>query len=80
MLMYLRCLYFLLRDYRLAVGALLLVLPNSEPYNKLFTTTEDDHLMAETCTVYQQMCWKVVGNIMLIVIITTRYEEYPVCN
>jgi hypothetical protein len=30
-----------------------IVLPNSEPYNKLFTTTEDDHLMAETRMVYQ---------------------------
>jgi hypothetical protein len=24
------------------------------------------------------MCWKVVGNIILIVNITTRYEDYPV--
>jgi hypothetical protein len=46
-------LILLARVYRLAVGALLLVLPNSEPYNKLFTTTEDGHLMAETRTVYQ---------------------------
>jgi hypothetical protein len=30
-----------------------IVLPNIEPYNKLFTTTEDDHLMAETHMVYQ---------------------------
>jgi hypothetical protein len=29
------------------------VLPNSEPYNKLLTATEDDHLMAETRMVYQ---------------------------
>jgi hypothetical protein len=30
-----------------------IVLPNTEPCNKLFTTTEDGHLMAETRTVYQ---------------------------
>jgi hypothetical protein len=30
-----------------------IVLPNSEPYNKIFTATEDGHLMAETRTVYQ---------------------------
>jgi hypothetical protein len=30
-----------------------IVLPNSEPYNKLLTTTEFGHLMAETRTVYQ---------------------------
>jgi hypothetical protein len=30
-----------------------IVLPNSEPYNKLFTTTEDGHLTAETRMVYQ---------------------------
>jgi hypothetical protein len=30
-----------------------IVLPNIEPYIKLFTTTEDDHLMAETRMVYQ---------------------------
>jgi hypothetical protein len=30
-----------------------IVLPNSEPYNKLFTTTEEGHLMAETRMVYQ---------------------------
>jgi hypothetical protein len=29
------------------------VLPNIEPYNKLFITTEDDNLMAETRMVYQ---------------------------
>jgi hypothetical protein len=31
----------------------LIVLPNSEPYNKLFTTTEDGHLMAETRMAYK---------------------------
>jgi hypothetical protein len=30
-----------------------IVLPNSESYNTLFTTTEDGHLMAETRMVYK---------------------------
>jgi hypothetical protein len=38
-----------------------IVLPNSEPYNKLFTTTQDGNLMAETRMVYQKKmlkrCW-----------------------
>jgi hypothetical protein len=30
-----------------------IVLPNSEPYNKLFTTTEDGQFMAETRMIYK---------------------------